>query len=1067
MIRGRSPLRPAGPTFRPALLAALLASGCAPPPGPPQPLDDPAPHGVTAPDLDPAVRAWVDSTLASLDVEHLAAQLVIPWIPGSYASASSAEFEEIADWVRRGIGGVSISIGLPHSYADKLNRLQNLARVPLLVTSDFENGGPGMRINHAYALPSLLPQGGGTSFPPTMAFGAIGEERAAYEYGRVTASEARAVGVHLIFAPVLDVNSNPLNPVINTRAFGEDPADVSRLGVAFLRGVHDGGGLATAKHFPGHGDTRTDSHITLPVVPADRARLDSVELVPFQAAIDAGVDAVMTAHVAMPALLGEDGPPATLSPELMTGLLREEMGFEGVLFTDALRMGAITEAYGAGEAAVLALEAGSDVLLAPASVPGAIDAVVAAVDEGRLTRGRLEASARRLLEMKARVGLHERRDVPLDAVSSRVGTAEHLAFADSMAQRAITLPRDRNGVVPLDPAVTRSVLSVTWARDHDLLAGRTFDPLLGRYVAAVTRARVGPTTTRREYAELLERAATHDLVVVSAYVPPRAGAGSVAATDAFSRFVTAVDDAGPTVVISFGSPYLLTAFPEVGTYMLAWGDREVSQRAAAAALVGQTPIAGRLPVSIPPLHALGDGLDRQARPRTMRPAGDPLVGAGMVAPPRGPADVESARAERTRCMSWGGSPVAEGLGAGECPRTSLMTVSSAETRPDALAMDSAALAAVDTLILRAIGDSATPGAVLAVGRKGRLARLRGYGRLDWADGAAPAGPRSIYDLASLTKVVGTTTAAMLLVDDGRLDLDARVVDYLPWWSAGNPAKDQVTVRQLLIHRAGLPPFRRFFLEIEGEAAYRYAIAAEPLEYAPGTATVYSDIGLMTLGFIVADVTGQSLDTFLDEQAWGPLGMSDTQFTPGPDLLPRIPPTEVDTTYRYVHVHGVVHDENAFAMGGVAGHAGLFSSAVDLSTFAMMMLGQGRVPPCSADLAGTAACPSGDAAGIPFIQPQTLADFTTRYDETASRALGWDTPSGRSSAGDYFTERAFGHTGYTGTSLWMDPELDVFVVLLTTRVNPTRENVKHVPLRRAVHDAVARAITDRSITRRQP
>jgi len=1061
MSPSRSMKRPAGTALRASVVVALLGWGCAPRPESPQPVNDQPLQVVSAGDLDALALAWVDSTLASLDVEHLAAQLVIPWIPGSYASTSSVEFEELADWVRRGIGGVSISIGLPHSYADKLNQLQGRARVPLLVTSDFENGGPGMRINHTYALPSLLPQGGGTSFPPTMAFGAIGEERAAYEYGRVTASEARAVGVHMIFAPVLDVNSNPLNPVINTRAFGEDPAAVSRLGVAFLRGIHDGGGLATAKHFPGHGDTRTDSHITLPVVLADRARLDAVELVPFQAAIDAGVDAVMTAHVAMPAVLGADGPPATLSPALMTGLLREEMGFGGVLFTDALRMGAITEAYGAGEAAVLALEAGSDVLLAPASVPGAIDAVVAAVDEGRLTRARLEESARRLLEMKARVGLHERRNVPLDGVSSRVGTAEHLAFADSMAQRAITLPRDRDGGVPLDPAVTRSVLSVTWARDDDLLAGSAFDPLLGRYVAAVTRASVGPNTTQREYAALLEQAAIHDMVVVSAYVPPRSGAGSVAAAEAFARFVTAADAARATVVISFGSPYLLTAFPAAGTYMLAWGDREVAQRAAAAALVGRTAITGRLPVSIPPLHALGEGLDRQARPRTMRAAGDPLVEAGMVAAPRGPADVESARSERSQCLNWAGSPVADGLGADGCPRTSLMTVHSAETRPEALALDPVALAAVDTLILRAIGDSATPGAVLAVGRDGRLARLRGYGRLDWDDGAAPAGPRSIYDLASLTKVVGTTTAAMLLVDEGRLDLDAKVVDYLPWWSAGNPAKEQVTVRHLLVHRAGLPPFRRFFVEIEGEAAYRYAIAAQPLEYTPGEATVYSDIGLMTLAFIVTEVTGQSLDSFLEERAWGPLGMSDTGFTPGPDLLPRIPPTEVDTTYRHVHVHGVVHDENAFAMGGVAGHAGLFSSAVDLSTFAMMMMGEGLIPPCSAELSGTAACTSAGAAS-PFIQPETLASFTARYDETASRALGWDTPSGRSSAGDYFTERAFGHTGYTGTSIWMDPELDVFVVLLTTRVNPTRENGKHVPLRRAVHDAVARAITDRTV-----
>ena len=338
----------------------------------------------------------MDETLSELTLRERIGQLVIPWIPGSYASSTDPEFLEIERWVaEEGIGGVAISIGLPLSYASKLNRLQDTAHVPLLVTSDFENGGPGMRINHAYALPSLLPQGGGTSFPPTMAFGAIGDPEYAYEYGRITALEARALGVHLNFAPVLDVNSNPENPIINTRSFGEDPAAVARLGIAYIRGARAGGVLTTAKHFPGHGDTRTDSHIELPVVTADRDRLDTLELVPFQAAVDEGVDAVMTAHVAVPAVLGSDAPPATLSPYFLTDVLRGEMGFRGLLFTDALRMGAITRMYGSGEASVLALEAGSDVLLVPEDVGGAIAAVETAVLAGRITRARIDESVRR------------------------------------------------------------------------------------------------------------------------------------------------------------------------------------------------------------------------------------------------------------------------------------------------------------------------------------------------------------------------------------------------------------------------------------------------------------------------------------------------------------------------------------------------------------------------------------------------------------------------------------------------------------------------------------------------
>lgn len=1046
-----------------AVLACSLGVACGPGAAPVRPLPHPEARVVAADALDARARSWIDRTLASLDDEALAAQLVIPWISGGYAATSSPEFQELREWVGRGIGGVSISIGSPHGYADKLNRLQEVARVPLLVTSDFENGGPGMRINHTYAIPSLLPQGGGTSFPATMAFGAIGDPAVAFEYGRITAREARAVGVHLIFAPVLDVNSNPLNPVINTRSFGEDPEAVATLGTAFIRGIREGGALATAKHFPGHGDTRADSHIELPVVDADRARLDRVELVPFRAAVDAGVDAVMTAHVAMPGLLGEGAPPATLSPELMTGLLREDMGFDGLLFTDALRMGAITEAYGVGEAAVLALEAGSDVLLAPADVHGAIDAVVAAMTVGRVPRERVEQSVRRLLTLKARARLHEDAQVPLSDVARTVGTGPHLAYADSAASWAITLPRDRDGRVPLTSGETRSVLSVTWARGDDLLAGAEFDPLLARYVDRVTRARVGPRTQRAEYEALANEAGRHDLVIVSAYVPPRSGAGSVAASEGFGAFVTGLEAAAPTVVISFGSPYLLTAFPRVGTYVVAWSDREVAQRAAVRALVGQNAISGRLPVTIPPLHVRGEGLERAARPVRPRAAGDLLVEAGMVAASGG-GQARDTEGSSVRCLAWPGSGVVDGTPPDRCPRVSLMSVSELEVDPGEVAMDARVLSAVDTLILRAIADSATPGAVLAVGRRDRLARLRGYGRLDWAEDAPVPDGRSLYDLASVTKVVGTTTAVMLLVDEGRLDLDARVVDHLPWWSEGDPAKRRVTVRQLLLHRAGLAPFRRFYFELEGENAYRRAIAREALEYPPGSRTVYSDIGAMTLGFVVEAITGQTLDAFLEARVWRPLGMHDTGFRPSPDLLPRIAATEVDTVFRHTHVRGVVHDENAYAIGGVAGHAGLFSSALDLSAFAQMMLNGGVAAPCPGSAPETGPCPGGDGR---LLRPETVREFTTRFDDAASRALGWDTPSVSSSAGDYFTARSYGHTGYTGTSLWIDSELDVFVVLLTTRVNPTRDNDRHVPLRRAVHDIVALALTDREVRRREP
>ncbi len=381
-----------------------------------------------------------------------------------------------------------------------------------------------------------------------------------------------------------------------------------------------------------------------------------------------------------------------------------------------------------------------------------------------------------------------------------------------------------------------------------------------------------------------------------------------------------------------------------------------------------------------------------------------------------------------------------------------------EIDPAEVAMDPGLLAEADQAILSAIADSAFPGAALAIGRHGRLVRLRGYGALDWVD-RAPAGPESIYDLASLTKVIGTTTAVMVLLDEGRLSLEDRVVDHLEGWAEGDPRKETVTVRQLLLHRAGLPAFRRWFLEIEGREAYRAAIDREPLEYEPGAQTVYSDIGVMTVALVVEHIVGEPLDAFLRRAVFDPLGMADTGFLPPDSEIARIAPTELDTLWRGELVRGRVHDENADAFGGVAGHAGLFSTAADLAVFAELMLGGGVVSACDADTAEGRPCPRSREAEIRLFRASIATEFTTRADTASSRALGWDTPSGRSSAGDFFSASSFGHTGFTGTSIWLDPGRDLFVVLLTNRVNPTRDNGRHVPLRRQLHDLAARAVLD--------
>jgi beta-N-acetylhexosaminidase len=596
-----APLPDAAPDLSGALSAASAASAT---------LGEASP-GAFAP-LDDVQRAWVDSILASLSLRQKVGQLIMPWVGGEYAAIGSPEFEQVRAWVEEDeVGGLIISIGSPLAYAVKINEMQSRARVPLLIASDMENGA-GMRMAGMYALPSMLPQGGATVFPPVMALGAARSEQLAYELGRVLGREARAVGVHLTFGPVLDVNSNPLNPIINTRSFAEDPELVARLGGAYIRGARDMGLMTTGKHFPGHGDTHADSHIELPVIPADRARLDSVELPPFRAAVEEGIDAIMTAHIAVVGVEGPDAPPATLSPAIMTRVLRDELRFTGLLFTDAMTMGGVARRYGATEPLVLALEAGADVLLMPRDVRQAISTVLDAVEAERITEERIDSSVRRILEAKARAGLREGRIVDVNGVTGIVNIPAHAAVAREIAKRSVVLARDQRGTVPLARSVRR-ILSVTYAETSDLVAGRTFDQQLRRAGFEVTSARVDDRTTAAEYARLRAGADTMDAVVVSAYVYPRDYRGDVAAGGTFTSFAQGLSrDRTPVIVVSLGNPYLLTAFPAAPAYLLGWGGAPISQTAAARALAGIAPITGLLPVSLPPHHEIGEGLQRAA-----------------------------------------------------------------------------------------------------------------------------------------------------------------------------------------------------------------------------------------------------------------------------------------------------------------------------------------------------------------------------------------------------------------------------------------------------------------------
>lgn len=569
-----------------------------------------APAAVSNPGGEAApLTGWSERTLNDLDLRRKVAQLVFPRISGDYLAEGTPQHERLRQWVQElGVGGVIITIGPPLEQAMKLNMLQDMAAVPLLVTADMEHGA-GQILRGGTILPYGLETGAATDFPPLMAFGAAGDERLAWELGRVTALEARAAGVHVNFGPVVDVNNNPANPIINVRSFGSDPALVSRMAVAYIQGAQDHGLLATVKHFPGHGDTHTDSHISLPIITVDRARADSVELPPYRAAFDAGVAGVMSAHISFPAL-SVDSVPATLNPALLTDLLREDLKFQGITFTDALDMGAIVNGWGVTRAPVLALLAGADVLLQPLpnDVPAVIDAVVAAVQSGELSEARIDQSLRRLLAAKERVGLHRGARVDMEKIPSVLGIPAHTRLADSVAQRAMTLVRDRDSQVPLRTG--QRVLSVVYTDEHDPWTGRTFQRELGGFVPGLRTASLNDQSSAAEFAAVRSQLDSVDVVLISPFIRVRHNRGTMAMNETFATWIRETAASKPVVVTSFGSPYVLQQVPELASYLIAWGGSDAAQRAAARALTGRSPITGRLPIAIPPLHQIGEGLQR-------------------------------------------------------------------------------------------------------------------------------------------------------------------------------------------------------------------------------------------------------------------------------------------------------------------------------------------------------------------------------------------------------------------------------------------------------------------------
>jgi beta-N-acetylhexosaminidase len=813
--------------------------------------------------------------------------------------------------------------------------------------------------------------------PYAMAVGATRSEQAARFTGQVAAREARALGIHWAFAPVTDVNNNPSNPVINIRSYGEDPELVARLAGAFVRGAREGGLLTTAKHFPGHGDTAVDSHLQMATVAADRARLDAVELLPFRRVVEAGVDWVMLGHIAVPAL-DPSGAPATLSLP-MSEVLRRDLGFQGMVVTDGMDMAGVRPAW-TGEATVRAVQAGADLVLLPPEPEVAVQSLVRAVKEGQLTEARLDLSVRRLLETKERLGLDKNRLVDRETLGKSVDRPEDEAEAQRIARASITVVRNEGHVLPLHAEQPLRLLHLVLSSDihNTAIHGIPEEELAARRIPTETVS-LGPEVSEETSAALVARAPEFTHVLASSFVRVTSSKGTADMAPSHARLLQGLAKTGrPVIAVSFGSPYLLRQFPEVPVYMAAYGSADSSQRAAVAALFGEYAVSGKLPVTLPGLYPYGHGLAIPREEMTLR-----------------------------------------------------------GSRPEDAGFRPGGLAGVDRVLDQALEEKRFPGGVVAVGKDGALVHLRPFGRLTYDRDAAEVHADTIYDLASLTKVIVTTTLAMILVDEQKLDISKRVRDFLPGFQGG--AKDQVTVRQLLTHSAGLEWWAPLYKEIEGKDAYLARIQAMELVYEPGTRSVYSDLGVILLGEILERVAGEGLDPLARRRILTPLGMKDTLYRPPPALLPRIAPTEQDP-WRGRLLRGEVHDENAFALGGVAPHAGLFGTARDLARFAQMLLNGGVLEHHR------------------IVSRETVDRFTRPAGVPgSSRALGWDTRSENSSAGTLFSARSYGHTGFTGTSLWIDPERRLFIVLLTNRVHPSRERDPKGAAIRQVRAAVADAV----------
>jgi beta-glucosidase-like glycosyl hydrolase/CubicO group peptidase (beta-lactamase class C family) len=925
-----------------------------------------------------AGKKWVDSVMNKLTPDQRIGQL---FMVAAYSNKPKAHQEEILKLIlNQHIGGLIFMQGGPLRQAKLCNMYQQASNVPLMISIDGE-WGLAMRLDSTM------------SFPKQMSLGAIQNDTLIYQLGEAIATQSKRLGIQVNFAPVVDVNNNASNPVINMRSFGENKYNVAAKGIAYMRGMQDNQILATAKHFPGHGDTETDSHKATPTINHNRARLDSLELYPFRELIRNGLGSMMVAHLSIPAIDSTRNTPATLSKRIVSDLLKNEMGFKGLVFTDALNMKGVSSFYPPGKVDVKALLAGNDVLLFSENVQVAIQEIKKAILAKDISQLEIDNRCRKILEAKYWLGLKKSPRIDLKNLHYNLNQPAYVLLNRKLTEASLTV-LENDKILPLKGIDNLRIASL--AIDEELNC--VFQKTLNQY-SKVALYSADKESISTEQAGLLSKLKGFDIVIVSVHNPKNTMSKSAGITTQLSNFLTALNKQSRVILDVFATPYSLSKLTDSATpagLIESYEDTEISQELSAQLLFGAIKANGVLPVSVSSRYKSGAGLSLS-----------------------------------------------------EVIRLKF-------TIPEELGIASSSLKAIDSLATLAIKIKATPGCQVLVAKDGKVFFNKSYGYHTYVTDR-PVVNSDLYDIASVTKVAATTISIMRLVDEGFFSLDKKVGDYIPVLNKTN--KGEIRLRDLLAHQAGLPAWIPFYnktisTQAKRDSYYRsfrtdsfpYQVAENmymrkdypdsmlaqiaACELGKKKEYKYSDLGYYFFKYIIEQHTKTGLDNYVDSCFYKPMGLSRITYNPlryfSKDELV---PTERDNLFRNQLIQGYVHDQGAAMLGGVGGHAGIFSNATDLAALMQMLLNGGTY------------------GGKRFISKATIDEFT-RCQFCANdnrRGLGFDKPEmNYSKTGPTckcVSSMSFGHTGFTGTIAWVDPDQKLVYIFLSNRVYPDAENKK--------------------------